>query len=87
MDPISVIAHLATTGQIRGMIRAAVPDPAVISDWQIDRIAQTIAIKAEEAARLERPRQRRREWALLLIGLVAGALLSIPIGIWVNSIS
>ncbi|MGI5293177.1 hypothetical protein ACQEVF_59065 [Nonomuraea polychroma] len=68
-------------------IRETVPDPRVLSDWQVSQIAQAVAATVEEAARLDRPRQRRREWMLLIVGLIAGALLSIPVGIWVNSIT
>ncbi|MEV6160189.1 hypothetical protein AB0L53_58625 [Nonomuraea sp. NPDC052129] len=74
-------------GQLRGAIRKAVPDTAVLSDIQIAKIAHAVVQQAENAARLERLRQRRREWTLLIIGAVIGGLLSIPIGIWVNSIS
>ncbi|OPG12326.1 hypothetical protein [Microbispora sp. GKU 823] len=90
MDPLAAITHLASKAvldQLHGVIRETVPDPRVLSDWQVNRIAQAVAAQAEEAARLERPRQRRREWMLLIVGLIAGALLSIPVGIWVNHIS
>ncbi|WP_433419766.1 hypothetical protein ACQP1V_06295 [Microtetraspora malaysiensis] len=58
-----------------------------MSDEQANKIARAAAAETEAAALAERPRQRRREWMLLLVGLIAGALVSIPIGIWVNSIS
>ncbi|MEV1000965.1 hypothetical protein [Nonomuraea sp. NPDC050202] len=57
--------------------------PARISDEQVAAITQAVAAQAEA----ERPRQRRRKWMLLIIGLVTGALVSIPIGIVVNLIS
>ncbi|MEU8276481.1 hypothetical protein ACFYOK_35995 [Microbispora bryophytorum] len=61
--------------------------PPIVSDDHVEKIAAALAKKLEAAALAERPRQRRREWMLLLIGLIAGAILSMPIGIWVNSIS
>ncbi len=73
--------------QVAQSIRETVPDPKVLSDWQVSQIAQAVAYTVEEAARRERPRQRRREWMLTIVGLIAGALLSIPIGIWINSIT
>jgi hypothetical protein len=57
--------------------------PAQISDEQVAAIAQAVAAQAEA----ERPRQRRREWKLIVVSLIAGALLSVPIGILVNLIS
>lgn len=71
---------------IREVVRQTLPEDA-LTDPQIDKLADALSARAEAAALAERPRQRRREWTLLIIGLIAGALLSIPIGIWVNSIS
>ncbi|AQZ62736.1 hypothetical protein BKM31_15860 [[Actinomadura] parvosata subsp. kistnae] len=72
---------------LRDTIRDAVPDRSAISDEHIDKIAQAVAARAQAQALLDRPRQHRREWWLLLVGLVAGALVSVPIGIWINHIS
>ncbi|TMR91450.1 hypothetical protein [Nonomuraea basaltis] len=59
----------------------------MFSGKDVDKIADALAVRAQEAARLEVPRQRRREWVLLIIGVIAGALVSIPIGTWVSAIS
>ncbi|MET8991354.1 hypothetical protein ABZW49_38380 [Nonomuraea wenchangensis] len=75
------------TERVARSVREAVPDPRVLTDWQVSQIAYAVAAQVEEAARLDRPRQRRRDWMLTIVGLIAGALLSIPIGIWINSIS
>ncbi|MEU7891715.1 hypothetical protein AB0B45_02495 [Nonomuraea sp. NPDC049152] len=80
-----IVAHGGTT-TIYNAIRDVAP-ASEISDEQVEKIAQALAAKAEAAALAERPRQRRREWMLLIVGLIGGALLSIPIGIWINSIS
>ncbi|MET9245641.1 hypothetical protein [Nonomuraea sp. NPDC003709] len=66
------------------MIRNASPE---MSTEQVAKIAQAIVAQLEAAALPARRRQRRREWKLFIISLVASALLSIPIGIWINSIS
>jgi hypothetical protein len=80
------IARAVNNQVISTVIRTHMPDPP-ISDYHIHLIAQALANKIDEAAVQSKPRQRRREWILLLIGLIAGALLSIPVGIWVNSLS
>ncbi|MGW6505262.1 hypothetical protein [Nonomuraea angiospora] len=69
---------------ISGMIRNASPE---MGTEQVAKIAQAIVAQLEAAALPARRRQRRREWKLFIISLVASALLSIPIGIWINSIS
>ncbi len=66
--------------------RELIPNPE-ISDAQIEKLAQALADKAEATARIERLHQRRRDWKLLIIGLIAGAVVSIPIGIWINIIT
>ncbi|WP_336214442.1 hypothetical protein [Nonomuraea sp. LPB2021202275-12-8] len=71
---------------IRDVVRKALPE-TTLTDPQIDRLADALTARAEAAALVERPRQRRREWMLLIVGLMAGALVSIPIGIWINSIT
>ncbi|WP_155343880.1 hypothetical protein [Acrocarpospora pleiomorpha] len=67
-------------------IQREIGDPT-LTDEQIQMVVRAYAAKAEESARPERARQRRREWTLTILGLIGGALLSIPIGIWINNIS
>jgi hypothetical protein len=69
---------------ISGAIRNASPE---MSTEQVEKIAQAVFARIEAAALPVRRRQRRREWKLVIISLIASALLSIPIGIWINSIS
>ncbi|MFG1966913.1 hypothetical protein [Nonomuraea sp. NPDC049028] len=89
MDIVPLITWTSQylSDRVARSIRETIPDPRVLSNWQVSQIAQAVTAQIEEAARLDRPRQRRREWMLTIVGLIAGALISIPIGIWINSIS
>ncbi|MER5426555.1 hypothetical protein [Streptosporangium roseum] len=73
-----------THGDYIEAIRDAAP---TMSLEEIEGIAKAVFARTEAAALAERPHQRRREWQLIIVSLLLGALLSIPIGIWINSIS
>ncbi|MGR6915401.1 hypothetical protein ACU635_14245 [[Actinomadura] parvosata] len=87
LTPLVVTTVQALQERIAETVRETVPDPRLLSDWQVSHIAQAVAAQIEEAGRNERARQRRREWKLAIFSLIAGALISIPIGIWINNIS
>ncbi|WP_219460238.1 hypothetical protein [Nonomuraea rhizosphaerae] len=76
-------ANLGET-TISGMIRDASSE---ITTEQVKKIAQAVVAHLEAATLPARLRQRRREWKLVIVSLILGSLLSVPIGILVNSIS